>query len=290
MATKSNRRIGLISLILLIALFILVLSRMLYLTYNPNIGRKEYSDPILPTSLVRGSIYNRTGNLLALQSPNYVFRIDTERISPSVAAKSLEDMIDLSPLEAEALLSRGTSTLLYNGIPNSEMVRNINLLLEERGLSESVKFDIIEERKYSSGTSLSSILGSVDPLMRGISGAEKTFNERLTPKIELKERISSGEDIYLTIDESLEWLMDTIYIPKGYTVVIFSGEGSILAAAGEINNELILYMARDENRVSPLFEEAEETETGSYRVYITSGVEKEGLSESISSMLESLTL
>lgn len=290
MATKSNRRIGLISLILLIALFILVLSRMLYLTYNPNIGRKEYSDPILPTSLVRGSIYDRNGNLLALQSPNYVFRIDTERISPSVAAKSLEDMIDLSPLEAEALLSRGTSTLLYNGIPNSEMVRNINLLLEERGLSESVKFDIIEERKYSSGTSLSSILGSVDPLMRGISGAEKTFNERLTPKIELKERISSGEDIYLTIDESLEWLMDTIYIPKGYTVVIFSGEGSILAAAGEINNELILYMARDENRVSPLFEEAEETETGSYRVYITSGVEKEGLSESISSMLESLTL
>lgn len=290
MATKSNRRIGLISLILLIALFILVLSRMLYLTYNPNIGRKEYSDPILPKSLVRGSIYDRNGNLLALQSPNYVFRIDTERISPSVAAKSLEDMIDLSPLEAEALLSRGTSTLLYNGIPNSEMVRNINLLLEERGLSESVKFDIIEERKYSSGTSLSSILGSVDPLMRGISGAEKTFNERLTPKIELKERISSGEDIYLTIDESLEWLMDTIYIPKGYTVVIFSGEGSILAAAGEINNELILYMARDENRVSPLFEEAEETETGSYRVYITSGVEKEGLSESISSMLESLTL
>lgn len=288
METKSNRRAGTYTLLFITLLSCLLIIRVLFVVFDSNIGVKKYNDPKTPVSLVRGSIYDRYSRLLAIQAPDYVFKIKEGSLPKSEIVSELSDLISLDAISAEEVLRNGADTLELNVIPNSDDIERINRILKERGLDSFVSLEIVEERKYPLEKEMGKLLGDVDTFFRGQSGIEKVFDERLSPEVRLFNGILSGEDIYLTIDEDLEWALEDIYLPHDYTLAVFNSNGETIALLGNMEDDVLLSLELREETENPLYSESyDPTGEGKYRIYITEGYEKESIESAVVEIMES---
>ncbi len=241
MEKNGNRRTGLLYTLFLIALLISIALRMIFLISDRGRNEVSYLDPTLSESLVRGTIYDRNGNIIALQAPLYGFAVKKESSRAAYISSVLSPYIKISLLEAEELLRSGSGFIEMKEIPTSVDISTVNKLITALDATDEIDFMVIEERVYPSVMHSDELIGNVDEEMKGISGLEEYADSLLTPKPVLGYSIAYGSDIITTLDLDLQFAlenMDEVKNNNDLTVSILSENGEVLAWHGKGSRKL----------------------------------------------------
>lgn len=210
MSQNSNRSAYTAFLIIVITAFILLLGRVTYLVVSSSdVRSRSYADPKVADSRVRGTIRDRNGNILAIQTTQYAlyFRLDkgADLNRMAVIASPYVGMDAASILERTS--NYKTIALIRRGIPRqtAEALRSV---IEESGLEEAMTLEEYQGRSYPASFHAAQMLGFVNTDNEGLEGIEYSFDDLLYPYPELDKDITYGADIMLTLDLDIQYLLD----------------------------------------------------------------------------------
>ena len=232
--SENGNKPGLISGILVTIAAALVILRIALLISAP--GPDGYKDPDLPSVLIRGSIVDRNGNILALQAPDYGFHITGDSHPASELASFISAYTDENAISIENRIDNGESFIAIPSIPSLEDIRAIDGDIAAAGLQDSLSFSYIERRKLLVPESAFPFIGRTDESLHGISGIEKIMDGFLTPVPSPGMESAVGATVMLTIDQDMQYSLADLALP-GKTVIYFS-DGTIAAITGGSGDEL----------------------------------------------------
>ncbi len=226
--SENGNKPGLISGILIAIAAALVIVRIALLISLP--GPDGYKDPDLPSVLIRGSIVDRNGNILALQAPDYGFHITGDTHPGSELASFISAYTDENAISIENRIGNGESFIAITSIPSLEDIKGIDADIRKAGLSDSLSFSYVERRKLLVPQSAFPFIGSTDENLHGVSGIEKIMDGFLTPVPVPGTESAVGATVMLSIDQDIQYSLSDLALP-GKTVIYFS-DGSIAAITG----------------------------------------------------------
>ena len=300
---ENDNHIGRISLAVIIMSILALAIRMTVLRTDESLNRKKYSDPIVSSALVRGTIYDRNGNMLAFQAPDYGFLVNLKQSSTSYIASIISPYVSIDILELDNLLQKGIRFFPLSFIPTKEESDSIARMISDFSLEDEISLKLKEQRKYPSGTNILKYIGEVDEYLNGISGIEKLYNDSLKAVPKLGYSVVKGSSIVLTLDMDLEFVLERLPNLKEYqesTVAILSDKNEILAYHGKADEDVLnamVYSITNNDSTTIVnnpnhFAEKELINIGNYRIYIdaTSDKIKESIEDGIRKSLLSLGL
>ena len=203
---------------------------------------------IIPIATDRGDIYDRNGELLATSIDVKSIYVNPKEF---VAYSKLENALDIT-------LPRFSKKRLFAWVKRKvdsktvQKIENLNL--------PGVYFLDEKKRIYPKGSLASQVLGFVGVDNEGLSGVELSMEdylkgealnivtesdpagyELLTKRESEKTKISSGSNIYLSIDESIQYFaereikkaVEKYSALSGLVIVMDTKSGEILAMAGK---------------------------------------------------------
>ncbi len=260
MEKKGNRRIGLIYASALLLIVLSIAARMLFILADRRKADISYLDPKLSDNLIRGTIYDRNGSILAIQAPHYGFSVKSRSQRAGYISSVLSPYIRCSIIESEEMLRSGSGFIELKNIPTSGEISTINRLIDAIDASGEIEFQIREERLYPLKEAVS-LIGSVDEVMNGRSGLEAYADSLLSAKPVLGYSSAYGSSITTTLDSDLQAAVENIALLKdddanNLTAAVFSSNGEVLAWHGKgspgLYQNLILSVST-ENSYTPLF-------------------------------------
>ena len=208
----------------------------------------------------RGTIFDRSGNVLAVSHYAYLLRVQTKEITDTLGvANIVTSVMQREPVEIvnsriEAIVrdSQQTtptlSSVLYSGV-SPTLTHQILRAMTERGLA-GLTTDDYWARTYPQGKLAGNVLGFVNLQPKGYSGVEGYYNQSLDAEPGKVTAIGhmnltgitltqAGADLVLTLDMSLQrYIEDRLaqamqeYSPKGGSIIVMDTQtGAILALA-----------------------------------------------------------
>ena len=281
---EKDNHIGRISLIFLLLLILTLFARIIIIQNLGQKSNKSYSDPIISSALIRGTIYDRNGNILALQAPNYGFTVHIELSDPSYIASILDPDLSKDAIAIERDLKNGVTFFPISYTPDPEEEKHLYRLIDNLGLKNEITLTLKETRKYPSESSTRMIVGSVDEDLNGVSGIEKLYDNKLRAIPKLGIKAVRGDDIILTLDASLQIALNNLPLLDAFkesTIALLSDKGEILAYHGEINDELLKALVHSISRngnittftIQPYFPEEKLINAYGYKLYIKANEE-----------------
>ena len=216
---KCKQRIIVISVVFFVT-FLIVNFQLIKLSHP--FKEKEITLNNIIKNEKRGKILDRNGNILAVSLPTWSLYSNNHKVlNPRIVAKKINNI--LPNLGEELILNKFMSDKRFTYIarhlePN--IAKKINKI-GEPGLNFEKEF----LRIYPYNEEISHIVGYVGKGKNGLSGIELKYNERL----------SNGEDIYLTIDSRIQYKLNKI-LNKGFDIYKYKGAVGIVMDAknGEI--------------------------------------------------------
>ena len=217
----------------------------------------------------RGSIYGAFGKSypLAMSVPVWEYRMDPVALTNRVVrrdggeprtreeiARTIADALGIDRAKVYRMARNTANRYQFLGISSDPVAHET---LCDSSLVAGVRIEDTQVRQYLNGRLLSHVLGSVNAENTGSAGIELRYNRDLTGvpgKIRgmkdahgheiYDKRIETitplpGSDIYLTIDHNmqyevesaLKWGVEEFGAASGWSVVMDSGTGAILAMA-----------------------------------------------------------
>ncbi|MBF86426.1 MAG: hypothetical protein CMJ14_00345 [Pelagibacterales bacterium] len=211
---KCKQRIIVISVVFFVT-FLIVNIQLIKLSHP--FKEKEITLNNIIKNEKRGKILDRNGNILAVSLPTWSLYSNNHKvINPRIVAKKINNI--LPNLEEEIILNKFMSDKRFTYIarhlePN--IAKKINKI-GEPGLNFEKEF----LRIYPYNEEISHIVGYVGKGKNGLSGIELKYNERL----------SNGEDIYLTIDSRIQYKLNKI-LNQGFDIYKYKGAVGIVMNA-----------------------------------------------------------
>ena len=209
MLNKTKNNINFIILTICIVIFIILLGRIIFLQTSREVNIKEYEDPKVAEEVIRGTIYDRNGKILAIQTTQYSVALDLRYTSDKTeAAKLLSKALRMNLNTVNEKIANAVNrTVLKRGLSKDELepvyeVRNLP------GMRDAIIIEEYEAREYPQTFHLSQIIGFVDTKNNGLDGLEYSLNDILSPYPELNKNITYGSDVNLTIDLDIQYLLD----------------------------------------------------------------------------------
>ena len=241
MEKNGNKSIGKLNLIAAIIAIAIVIFRLVYIQFFDLIEHKNYSDPIISTSLVRGTIYDRNGNILAIQAPSYGFKLDIKYTTSSYIASVIAPHTNMSSLQITDEINKGTRFFPLKEVPDASKLSYLERMMANFSLEDEITIIRIEERKYPSGRYVSDIVGMVDSYMDGISGIELKLNQSLKATPRLGQLHVQGANAVLTIDQSLQFAINSIdRLARDHAeAAILNKNGELLAFYGTVTDDIL---------------------------------------------------
>ncbi len=234
MASREKRNIRALAVILTIILAAITV-RTVWMIIDHGSSTKDYEDPVVAQRVVRGTIYDRYGHVLAIETPYYslAFHLNEIRDLEGTAQKVAE-VTDLTSDEILEISGRHTS---YARI-KLRLTGEERLALENLGIRGLV----IEKRygrQYPQVHHASNLLGFANRENTGVEGLELSFEEELNPLPGLDEVITYGNDLYLSLDISLQYILDDAVlrmtedhgVHSASAILLNSDTGAILASS-----------------------------------------------------------
>ena len=246
-------------------------------------ARPAYRDPGLSQSLVRGSIYDRNGNYLAIQAPDYGFSIHISDSSAAEIAHFIERYTDENAISVEEKAAGGETFIPVTIIPSPDEADAIRRDTEEAGLNDDITFTAVETRKYPLGSHAENIVGITDGTLSGISGIEKLFDSSLSPVPDTERIVASGNDITLSIDSSLQYAFTAMMERYGGCGALLFPDGSIAAFAGASDEEILKMIASKEDARTKI--PGRTLSVGSYTLILPCGTDGEKIAAETMAML-----
>ena len=211
---KCKQRIIVISVVFFVT-FLIVNIQLIKLSHP--FKEKEITLNNIIKNEKRGKILDRNGNILAVSLPTWSLYSNNHKVlNPRIVAKKINNI--LPNLEEEIILNKFMSDKRFTYIarhlePN--IAKKINKI-GEPGLNFEKEF----LRIYPYNEEISHIVGYVGKGKNGLSGIELKYNERL----------SNGEDIYLTIDSRIQYKLNKI-LNQGFDIYKYKGAVGIVMNA-----------------------------------------------------------
>lgn len=194
---------------------------------------KEYQNPQVATRVIRGTIYDREGRILAIEVPYYNCALLLREVTDlSGVAHSLGGVLSIDP---QTILENATKNTTYylvkTKLSNSEVVAVENLKL--KGVALEKEYGRFYPQHYYGAN----LLGFTNRESVGLEGLEYSLNPLLLPQPRLGEEVTLGSDLYLTIDLDLQYLLDeqavaidALHHPDEISAIIMEAKtGAILA-------------------------------------------------------------
>lgn len=218
---RTRRRYHLLSLtfVAILALLALLLGRVQIISGAQYAAQaKNELDQTVTLQSVRGSIYDHSGDLLAVSVPRYdVIADDFLITSPDVVANELSRLLHVSAATLYPLLNQQNGYVVLARQVSSV----VNTAVENLGISGiSTQIDTI---RVSPGASIfQPVLGGVNGSGQGDAGLEYEYNAQLAGKTgteiiplapggvqlpgqpQIVSRALSGENLVLSLDEPLQ--------------------------------------------------------------------------------------
>lgn len=239
MVSSEKRGIHRFLLILTAMAALGVLVRIIWIaTASPEYGTPEYRDPEVSSQVVRGTVTDRNGRIIAIETPYHACAlllrdvVDLERTAGIIApALSLE-----AGTIIEEARDRSTYLLVKRRLTDTEY-DDLSRLVQEYGL-KGVVLEKRYGRTYPQMFHGAQTIGFTNTENRGIEGLELACESLLSPYPELKKGITYGRDITLTLDLDLQYLLDAqaveidrLHHPDNIVGIIMGAKtGEILAS------------------------------------------------------------
>jgi len=207
-STKKNRFFNL-TLKIITTLFIIIIVRVFFLTIINNERVKEYNDPKVANEVIRGTIVDANGRILAIEVPYYScsFRVD-EISNLEEIATLCSPYLEMSVAEIIKTANEYQLQALIKNRINDDLVEQFIKVIDNQNLSNIVKIENKSGRDYVSNFHACQTIGFVGANNMGLEGIEYTMNDYLSPAPRLKEEITYGDEVQLTLDMDIQYLLD----------------------------------------------------------------------------------
>ena len=205
---RKKDKTGLLIFILATVLALILFFKLINLYISEGIINTNYRDPEIDTQYFRGTIYDRSGNILAMDRTTYIIEIEAERVSEVsrlssiIAPYTYEDAVTL-----ENMIRSNNRLSLKSNLLMAEADRFNELMKSER-LDHLVSLSEKRERIYPIGEHGRLVIGREND--ESSFSAEAMYDELLEPRLTLSEMSSSGEDITLSLSQRIQYVADHI--------------------------------------------------------------------------------
>ena len=221
---------------------IIVLVRFGKLAFSP----QKSLLPVKP-AVERGSIVDRNGKPLAVQTNFYHFGVSPETLSPAL----FDEFAGLVAPVLNANASEISATLLASKEKNfvyirkkitEEQYEELSKIVEKNDTYvAAVRFDRIPGRVYPENDLASQLIGYMGDDGTGLSGVEYSEQSVLSPPVDSKSpKTIAGKNIYLTIDANLQYKLEKI---AKDAMASTQAESIMLIAAEAKTGEILTYLS-----------------------------------------------
>jgi cell division protein FtsI/penicillin-binding protein 2 len=264
-----NQRLPVIVIVMVIASGLLLLKLISFQQLSSDVINElspNYNRTIRLAG-ARGSIYDREGQRLAINTVEYRIGISPNLVSnPRAVATQLAAILNLDELQLYETLSSNLTYVLLAPRVSAEQGQQVEQLKRD-GPILALQIEKIPRRLYPQGTLAAQILGFVGGDLEGYYGIEGKFQDQLAgrPHEEIirdipfdrpsQQEADRGSDIYLTLDRDIQYLAESelsLSIAEtgatGGTIIIMNPRtGDILGMASWPSFDPNAYDASDAN-------------------------------------------
>ena len=245
MEDNGNKPRGVILILLALALVALIIYGAISLCLSEELVSWGYKDPIVSTTNIRGTIYDRNGRILAIQAPDYGFTVRTEKDKIQQISSFLSDYSDYDAVEIASLLEKGETFIPLTSSITNPQIDMLNVRIKEESLSSYIEFSEKETRHYPYNIA-SSILGYAPTPTKGNGGIEELFNDTLKAMGEIGKTTVHGSSITLTLDSEIQAILEEVKkeMKIDEDAAIISNKGFIVAYDGKVDEEVLNNLVR----------------------------------------------
>ncbi len=227
-------------------LYILLAIFVLYVFYNYAVLAFSKSKEIAPStqSVQRGSILDKNGKPLAVPTNFYHVGLTPASI------KDLNSFVDLfapvlqidkNELAATITNSKNSQFIYIKKKIDQSTYEILKEITDKNSLISSVRFDKIQGRIYPENSLASQAIGYMGNDGVGLSGIEYTQQNLLSPPAKADSKpVTSGKNVYLTIDANLQFKLEKIAKNAMETT---QAQSLMLVAAEAKTGEILSYIS-----------------------------------------------
>lgn len=229
------------SRIITIAIFLLVctgyvISRYAKLAFTP----VEKITPRSPT-LERGSIVDRNGKPLAVQTNFYHIGVQLQNAKSSKSfAKDVAPILSMTENEINSIMNSSSSNFVYIKKKINQTVYDELKQITDSKKYNFVRYDKIPGRVYPEDTLASQLVGFMGDDGIGLSGIEYSMQQTLSPSSIGLSKIEPGKNVYLTIDANLQYKLEQVTKKAMQNT---QAESIVLIAAEAKTGEILSYIS-----------------------------------------------
>ena len=199
----------------------------------------------------RGSIVDRNGKPLAVQTTFYTLSVTSKNVpSPEQFVKDIAAIIDIDEKAAVEKIENtkeSPSTVLKKRITQDEH-NALTDMFAEKNYRNFWRMDKVPGRIYPENALASQLIGYMGTEGNGLSGIELSQNALLSSNKETdgktqgtdEEKLRSTQNVYLTIDSSLQYKLEQI---AGQAMNEHQAESVMLIASYARTGEILSYIS-----------------------------------------------
>lgn len=199
-------------------------------------------DPATPTlSAERGSILDRNGKILAVQTTLYNIAVTRSSIPDKKHfANLLAPVTGISEDEIFSMASSGPGDFFYLKKKISESEKTAVAAAIKQGKLHGIRLEPVLSRTYPENRLASHIIGFLGDDGTGLTGVEYSFQDILSPPSVSPAEVQDGYNVMLTIDATLQYELEKI---GKETMENTDAEAVLMLAANARSGEILAYIS-----------------------------------------------
>ncbi len=199
-SSTSKGNISTALLVLTLLSIAIVVGILAFIMITDGVPAGKYVNPNVATQVVRGTIYDRNGRALAIEVPENNIYVSSSEFD-DVIAQILALHLNSTPGEILTLLSKAEddNPVLIDRAVKSDVLKSILEDVEKNSLPP----DVMTVKKEYTRTYPAAFHAA-----QLIQETESVYNKVLSPNPAFDESTTYGNDVYLTIDLDIQYLLD----------------------------------------------------------------------------------
>lgn len=229
----KKSRLIIFFIVTLAFLFMLVVQFASHMTKKPELVKEVKRPP------QRGSIYDRNGTLLAMQTTLY--NITANKTILQSSDNYIEVLAPLLSMEKTELEDKINASLnfLYLKKKLTESEKNFIVSEIEKNKIKGVRVEPIYSRIYPEPELASTVIGFSGDDMRGLAGMEYSLDDILSPPDTPTEKSRPGYNVQLTLDVTVQHMLKKI---TEKTLKKTQAESALFLAVQAQSGEILAYV------------------------------------------------
>ncbi len=211
MVARGKKQIPKFLLLITIFLALAVVLRLMQMVlWQPETDsqHRSYATPDTAYRVERGTIYDRNGTIMAIEVKYYACAIMLQSVeSREALAGALSPILFMTRTEIlKKMEGKSTYALIKQRLTREEYDQI--MLKRQNGGLQGVVLETRYGRDYPQGYHAAQLIGFTGIDNHGLEGLEYRFDKLLSPVPGIGMDITSGSDIYLTIDMRIQFFAD----------------------------------------------------------------------------------